>query len=232
MKKYILILSLLITASSINASEYWQKIDFDNIDTTMIEQAITDEVNRIRKKHDLQSLKYSQCLYNAAKTHSNNMVKYGFFGHTNRHDSATMYYYQRIGDECGDYNYIGENCESNYLLNFKGRYYETIRKNGKTYYRNPITKIRYQPHTYRSFAKDVVKQWMDSKGHRENILHWRYRYMAIGIAISKSSIKRGFPKVKITQTFSYGERLVTSEELGESIKKAAERMKEREMKKQ
>jgi uncharacterized protein YkwD len=44
-----------------------------------------------------------------------------------------------------------------------------------------------EPHTYASFAADVVARWMDSPGHRANILNPRFRLLGLGVHLAKAA---------------------------------------------
>jgi uncharacterized protein YkwD len=56
--------------------------------------------------------------------------------------------------------------------------------------------IPYQ--TYRSFAERMVKNWMDSPGHRDNLLNPQFDRIGIGIV---SGVFRKFHALYITQNF-------------------------------
>ena len=57
-------------------------------------------------------------------------------------------------------------------------------------------------HTYRSFAKSVVDRWMDSPGHRKNILAKDALQIGIGTAFRD---ERGFPTFVAVQNFQWYE---------------------------
>jgi uncharacterized protein YkwD len=55
------------------------------------------------------------------------------------------------------------------------------------------------PHTYISFAKSVVDQWMNSPGHRENLLHREPRFLGVGCRPAKDD--SGLPMIYCAQVF-------------------------------
>ncbi len=57
-------------------------------------------------------------------------------------------------------------------------------------------------HTYVGAAAAVVDQWMNSPGHRANILNANYTFLGVGAAYFPSSDFHGMPMFKFTQNFS------------------------------
>jgi uncharacterized protein YkwD len=55
-------------------------------------------------------------------------------------------------------------------------------------------------YTYRALARSVVQQWINSRGHRQNMLGKPYSYLGLGFATSKN--ERGAEQVYCVQTFS------------------------------
>ena len=55
------------------------------------------------------------------------------------------------------------------------------------------------PHTYVSFAKAVVDQWLTSPGHRENLLHRDPKFLGVGCR--PGTDESGLPMIYCCQVF-------------------------------
>ena len=127
-----------------------EQVDPDEVPTTptQMEMDLFDEVNSRRTENNLPPLEFDETAYRAAKYHSMNMARQGFFAHespagqtpTDRYELFDFDFSNRIW---------GENLATN--LNLP----------------NPI--------------EMTADGWMESEGHRKNILEERYDYAAIGI---------------------------------------------------
>ena len=56
--------------------------------------------------------------------------------------------------------------------------------------------------TYWSFALSVVQEWMDSAGHRKNILNSTYKYLGCGAYYYINEEWIDYKWIKTTQNFS------------------------------
>ena len=91
---------------------------------------------------------------------------------------------------------------SYFMLNYRqGERYTVNAYEGATYYvRTNGEPIR--PHNYHSFAKALIDAWLNSPGHRENILDPTIKFAGCGIAIPPAFLRRGMPVIYATQNFS------------------------------
>jgi uncharacterized protein YkwD len=143
-----------------------------------LEVQIHKLVNVHRQSNDRPLLGWDDALGNLARAHSEDMVKRGYFKHVNPEGLTPM---KRL--EAAGYNscrLVGENIHQN---NLYSRIIEEKRK--KTYDWNSMEKI----------SMTTVKEWMDSEGHRKNILERTFTRQGIGVAIAPDD------KVYITQIF-------------------------------
>jgi uncharacterized protein YkwD len=121
------------------------------IDRAMTERAVHKETNRYRTQHNLETLEYSSHLSCIALKHSRDMAERDFFDHV-----------------CPDGNDAGD----------RYRHFDhDDRSSGEN-----IACI-YPDHeaSVQDAAQSVVNDWMNSKGHRENILRDRFNQEGIGI---------------------------------------------------
>jgi uncharacterized protein YkwD len=115
---------------------------------TQMEMELFDEVNDRRTENDLPPLEFDETAYRAAKYHSMNMARQGFFAHESPAGQTPTDRFELF-----DFNFANRMWGENIAMNFN--------------LPNPI--------------EATADGWMESPGHRENILEERYRYAAIGI---------------------------------------------------
>jgi len=156
------------------------------IDIPEIEEQIHNLVNAERISHGLSPLQYDTQLASIARAHSEDMASRGYFSHYNPEGQGPTERAKAAGYNCyknyGSYytDGIAENIFQNWL-------YSSI-----TYYNgNP----RYNWNTQSEIAYSTVEGWMNSSGHRQNILNSNYDKEGIGVAITSDY------KVYITQDF-------------------------------
>jgi uncharacterized protein YkwD len=119
------------------------------------EKALLDLLNKERKKEKLPELTLNATLCKAARRHSENMAKQEKMSHQLDGKSVG----DRVTETGYDWLSIGENL-------------------AKSEAEGPGDPPASPP-------EEIHKMWMDSKGHRENILNPKYR--EVGIAKARSS---------------------------------------------
>jgi uncharacterized protein YkwD len=220
MKKTLFFLCLLTIASA-TASEKWspesyaqytfasfqsyapalERIDMKNIDYKLLHAAVFYETNRIRQQYGSPLLKHADALERAAKSHSDDMVQHQFFSHTSPVKGKI-----KITDRLAAVGIrnctMAENiAETGGIDSEPGRSMYTPEQNGGyfsyIYHGEPLPN-----HTYLSLAKAVVAQWLESKGHRENMLNSQFTYLGVGAAHFNDHKFHNIDKFKITQDFS------------------------------
>jgi uncharacterized protein YkwD len=161
-------------------------IDFSTINYPLLHAAIFYETNQERKKAGVPLLLFHQSLEAAAYGHALDMRTYNFFSHT-----SVVSGKENLGDRArlAGFNWtrIGENIAISFGINYEaGTPVYNPNQNGGyfsyEYKGDPIL-----PHTYLTFAKAIVNQWMNSPGHKANMLNANYSYLGIGAAHYKNS---------------------------------------------
>ena len=149
-----------------------QEIDENNIDYQLLNAAIFYCTNIQRVKYGKKPFIHSPALEKAAQGHSEDMARYDFFSHT-----SSVRGKRSMSDRLalvGIKNcYTGENV--------------ALRKINSSYW---------------NLALSLLDQWMNSSGHKQNILDNNYDYLGCG---SYDYIERNYSGtyVKSTQNF-YG----------------------------
>lgn len=150
-----------------------------------LEKKIHDLINGVRKEHGLPPLAWDDTLALIARRHSEDMVARGYFSHTSPEGHDFLFRYQQGGYRCevpvGQAVYQGaENIYQNNL------YDSVTTVNGKRF---------TDWNSEDQIAATTVEGWMQSPGHRKNILNPHWGRVGIGISISSDG------KVFFTQDF-------------------------------
>ena len=152
-----------------------------------LETSIHGLVNQERRNFGLNALAHDLDLADVARSHSHDMTIKGFFSHKNLIGQAPKDRADAAGYSCikqeGNLIYTGiaENI-------FSGWLYSSTTRIGSISIRNYFTLAE--------IADVVVDGWMNSTGHRQNILTPRYEKEGIGIAINPDT-----EAVLVTQNF-------------------------------
>ncbi len=138
-----------------------------------LESRVLREVNRVRRERGRLSLTPDTALATIARTHSEAMLARGFFAHRDPDG-------RRGGDRARAAGYpfhaFGENI-------FRGRLADTvteIRQGDRT----TVSTLWHTPDT---LARLVVEAWMESPGHRDNMLSTAFGNIGVGIAVSPAA---------------------------------------------
>jgi len=196
MKKQLLIvgiIALLITTVALSGCEipfFSPKSNIDekpDINILELETEIHNLINIERQSNGLSTLQYDTELAEIARAHSQDMVARNYFNHDNLEGQGPTERAKSAGYDCfkdfGTYftDSISENIFQNNLY-VKATHY----KDGS---------ILYDWSTQSEIAVSTVDGWMNSSGHRKNILTSTFDKEGIGVAISSDY------KVYITQDF-------------------------------
>jgi uncharacterized protein YkwD len=174
--------------SSSLQDELQANIEKVKANTAVLASAIHDLINEERRGHGLAPLQWDQTLAMIALEHSEDMAARDYFDHVSPegHDFADRYreHGYNLDTRIGDRVYLGG--ENLFLGNVVSSY---------TY-----DELTGEVHEYRykdldELARSTVQGWMDSPGHRENILT-PFTREGIGIYVTDEG------EVYITQNFS------------------------------
>ncbi len=150
-----------------------------------LEKKVHTLINQERQKQGLSALAWNSTLSKIARKHSQDMAKKNYFSHVSPEGHDFSYRYRQEGFSCAvpvkDLIYTGaENI-------FQNNLYDRVA------YRDGIPK--YDWNSSGKLAESTVRGWMNSPGHRKNILTPHWRSEGIGIYVSPDD------KVYITQNF-------------------------------
>lgn len=151
-----------------------------------MEELVHQLINQERQVHGLGPLGYDAALADIARNHSTDMAVLDYFAHENPAGEEPTDRGERQGYDCRKnygtyYTYgIAENI-------FQGWLYSSITYQGFIEHKNWSTT--------QEIAEDAVVGWMNSPGHRANILDDTYDLEGIGVSIAAND------KVYVTQNF-------------------------------
>jgi uncharacterized protein YkwD len=150
-----------------------------------LEQRIHRLINRERERQGLSQLSWDEALARIARGHSQDMSRRRYFSHDTPEGHDLAFRYAQEGYRCairvGNVRFIGaENILQNNL------YDSVVVVNGKA---------AYSWNTEDRIAETTVRGWMDSPGHRRNILTTHWGKEGIGVFIDPDG------KIYITQNF-------------------------------
>lgn len=180
--------------------EVHRSISLQFPDYSLLNAAVMYATNKVREKYGLTPLEFSPKLRDMAVFHSKEMARLRFVGHYNRTNNK-MY----SMDERSEYfraNAYSENVANFFVFNYDSgaRYYATNEGETTRFFLNDGTLI--VPHSYWSFAEALVNAWMNSPGHRENILDPDIETIGAGIALDPGyPLHKDLPMAYCTQNF-------------------------------
>lgn len=173
-----------------------QEIDTDSVNLELLEWAVFDETNQQRQRLGLPPFQFDSRLQKAARQHSQEMVQLGYFQHTSPlPENETVK--KRIENEGIAFGTTGENIAVHPLQKVQEvvfQHFDIEQSVSKYAWRNEG--VRY---TYREFAVDLLKRWLNSPAHRNNILAYNFQYLGVGCVAAKYNDHDVF---FVTQNFS------------------------------
>jgi len=161
----------------------------NDLNETRVEALIHERINEERSERGLPQLRHAPVLQRVASNHSQAMATQGFYNHTAPDGDTFSDRYADAGYQCkvatGDGKYAGgaENIVSTYA-------WTQVRHNDSTAFYNSEQDV----------ADAVVESWMQSDGHRENILQRYWHNEGIGVYTIPNPNGAGL-RVYVTQNF-------------------------------
>ncbi|MBN2348833.1 MAG: CAP domain-containing protein [Bacteroidales bacterium] len=195
--------------SSVNSKNFHQfkifndTIDFNNIDFPRLQAAIFYLTNEERIKNKLPELNYSDLLEKTALMHSEDMVKYEFFGHENTIDKNKKDQNMRARITGIQNPYVAENIAETFGIQYKANTRVFTPAIGQFSYSQDGNLI--PPHTYLSLAEVFLNMWMNSPEHKKNILSRNAIQLGCGIAFYYNEKFNSIPTFIATQNFQWYE---------------------------
>lgn len=174
-------------------------INKDSLDRSLLELAVFFATNEQRVKHKLPEVSYNDLLAKAARNHSEDMARLDFFNHENKFNKKRKEPTNRCA-EVGIANpIIAENIAEGFIIEYEANVKVLVPEKG-VFVDQKTDKI-LPNRTYLQLADNLVDRWMNSPGHRTNILSTDAKELGCGIALFYMTDFNEMPAVKATQNF-------------------------------
>ena len=132
--------------------------------------------------------------------HATAMAKHNTLSHGTPWTSPSTTAYERLQAEGLRPRFSAENIAFNFLLRYEsGKPFYQREEGGRTVYSYEPNGPALQPHTALSFAESILTQWMNSPGHRKNIVAPESEFLGVGCALAKDD--QGFETIFGDQDF-------------------------------
>lgn len=191
--------------AKLSAAEFWsrpevlERIVPQSLDRTRLAVAIFHETNRQRVEAGLPALGVSHLLDEAARMQSS-LGAMRMYEHSNPFPGSGTSE-ERIHHTGLKTRFTAENILLLALLDMGAS--ETLHlqrdEGGHTHYVDPNSGEDLLPHTYVSFARAAVKLWMNSPGHRANILNPKLQLL--GVSIQPGKDYNGIDDIFVVEDF-------------------------------
>jgi uncharacterized protein YkwD len=170
--------STVDTATPTQSPSSTESTGGEQISQSSLESLIHEQINEVRTSRGLNELDFDAELNEIARYHSEDMAENEYFSHQSPSGEEMEDRYSKFGYDC--------------RVEVSSNSYLTGGEN--------IHKQSYSGFTpsERELAETVVEDWMDSPGHRENIVKPEWENEAIGVAIVRSGSET---TVYVTQNF-------------------------------
>lgn len=151
------------------------ELDVRNRDTSIenerVERLIINRTNQVRRNHQLSTLSRGDVPSRFAEQHSRDMGEYGFFSHNGPNGTSARQRMERIGQSCG--GPASENVHRAPLVS-----------NVRIYGSEETVNVYDES----ELAVYAVQGWMNSPGHRENMLDNRWTRTGVGVYVSEETV--------------------------------------------
>jgi uncharacterized protein YkwD len=176
-----------------------QIINVYSPDYQLLNAAIFHATNEMREQYRLSQFQYAEPLFKASEGHAQTLIKTGKLSHFGTNGSKP---HERIMFFSNDFMAYAENLAQYPLLDSPNSFCLEKNQKGEFVYFDCKTKKPYQIYTYWNYARLAVKGWMDSEGHRRNILDKEMQYLACATKISQNPFKtQNPPYAMLVQNF-------------------------------
>lgn len=179
-------------------------IDFDNPDYGALATAIEQLTNEVRKQNGLQPLSTHATLRKASARYAQKMVNEGFLAHEDPNTPRLRNPEQRVAAAGGKNAITAENIADVPAFRVEsGEPFYVLDADNYVISRTPDGEP-IEAHTYASFGAVVVEGWMNSPGHRRNLLADDALEQGIG---ARMYLQNSIPAFVVVQKFQLREAL-------------------------
>jgi uncharacterized protein YkwD len=202
----VVLVLLAAGASTANAREPAgadAAIDLTHFRGEVAARAIFEESNRQRVTAGLPRLAPLAAAQTAAQWQAQFMAQAGAISHLNTTDRTHRTLEDRIRAAGITFRYVAENVAMNFAIDYEARrpMYRRRGPSGEVLFSYTGDGPPLRPHTYASLARAVVSQWMDSPGHRQNLLSREAKYLGCAAVPGVQDKSGGLGNIYCAQVF-------------------------------
>lgn len=179
-----------------------QPIDFKNVDRPLLHAAMFYVTNQERIKFGLKPFKHLDRMEKVAADHASDMVNYNFYSHLSR-VKGKQTIVDRFKLEGLNLMSIAENISSSNALQYQNGRKVNPPRSGLFTYASAKREV-IAPHSYISYAREVVRLWMESPSHRKSILNPHHEYLGCGAMVYGEKSFYNMPYFMGVQCFGSG----------------------------
>jgi uncharacterized protein YkwD len=192
-----------------NSELFNQTIDVKNFNDKWLNACLFFATNEIRVSNKLSPLIHHEALEKAAWIHSKDMAEMDFFGHTNKKKKR----HREPSDRATIAGILNPSIAENIIEGFVIKYTSNTRviAGNPGVFKDPETKAPLATHSYISLTDELLRLWMQSEGHRENILSPKAVQLGCGTYLYFMEDFNRMPAVKATQNFQWYELVKNKE---------------------
>lgn len=170
-------------------------------DAALIARAVLDATNSARARHGLPPLAAHPTLDAAAVEYAEHLARVGHFGHIDPSRPAMKTPGDRVRAAGGADVLAAENLITETWLQVDGGEQMFVVDAARHRYSRVPDGPLIPPHSARSLAASMVSRWLDSPGHRRNILDTEGREMGFGMAWDPQSDVPSLVAVQLFQRY-------------------------------
>lgn len=156
-----------------------------SLNVSRAERLTFEETNAQRRNHSVRPVEFSPELSLIARKHSQDMARHDYIGHTEPDGDTVSDRLSQHPNPCPGYT----NSKFLHGENAGGTHW---RKQTSFYGSEETVRVTHES----DVARALVTAWMNSEGHRRNMLYGGWEMVGIGIAINEST-----DQVYVTQLF-------------------------------
>lgn len=177
-----------------------QEINPAAFDEELLAAAIFHETNARRVELELPALKFHPQVRDAALAHAKHLAKHKYLSHGTPEKDQNTTPSERLAAQGLQVGFSAENVAFNFAIQLEsGRPFHTREEGGRPVYSYEAGGRPLPRHSYTTFAEAILKQWMESPGHRQNIVAKDAEFLGVGSALSKS--ENGVDTIFCNQSF-------------------------------
>lgn len=188
-----------------------ERINLLRPDYYLLDAALFHATNEARRSQGLQPFQFHPALHQAARQHAENMIQLDFYGHVNPFNPMEGTADKRIWQQSRAFERVAENIAQYQTIDTPDLFYVRRHADGMQYeYLEMQTMQHCQPYSYAGYARYAVQTWMDSYGHRLNLLQPAYTHVACAAALSRNPYaEKRAPFGRLVQNFGSLNKAVT-----------------------